>query len=74
MGVDKLFNLYQKYRNNLTNSKPSRFLADVNYKENTCIMYDAFEIENPWVDKLDANDDLKKVTKRIVTDINNGKY
>ncbi len=37
-------------------------------------MYDAFEIENPWVDKLDANDDLTKVTKRIVTDINNGRY
>ena len=35
-------------------------------------MYEDFEIENSWVDKLDAHDEL---TKRIVADINNdGKY
>ena len=31
-------------------------------------MYEDFEIENSWVDKLDAHDEL---TKRIVADINN---
>ena len=38
-------------------------------------MYEDFEIENSWVDKLDAHDELTKITKRIVVDINNdGKY
>jgi len=34
-------------------------------------VYEDFEIENSWVDKLDAHDELTKITKRIVADINN---
>jgi hypothetical protein len=31
-----------------------------------CIVYEDFEIENSWVDKLDAHDELTKITKRIL--------
>jgi DNA helicase II / ATP-dependent DNA helicase PcrA len=73
--MDKLFLTYaKKYKDNLKDSKPSRFLDDIQYKENSCIQFENYESEKPEIEELDIGDQLTKITKDIVTDINNARY
>jgi ATP-dependent exoDNAse (exonuclease V) beta subunit len=73
--MDKLYLTYaKKNRNNLTNSKPSRLLDDLKYTENSCIKYEVFDFEKPQVEELDASNEQTKITRKMVADINTGKY
>ena len=72
---EKLFITYAKrYNENVTDSKPSRFLAEVECKENQAIGFESITIDGVDLSQRDIEDRSVTVAKEIVADLKEGKY
>jgi DNA helicase-2/ATP-dependent DNA helicase PcrA len=67
---NRLTILYPKrYHSNTTDSQPSRFLVDINYKNNPNINFRIIKKENVLGSDTYKNDQQFKITKEIIADI-----
>ena len=71
----KLFITYAKrYNENVTDSKPSRFLLEVDYKLNPNVKFESVVMDNSDLARGDIEDESIAVAKEIVADLKEGKY
>jgi DNA helicase II / ATP-dependent DNA helicase PcrA len=71
----KLFLTYAKRCNdNISDSKPSRFLEEMDFKTNPRISFEIIDLDNSRVPLTTVDDYTLKITKGVVTDIMMGRY
>lgn len=72
---EKLFITYAKrYNENVTDSKPSRFLAEIEFKTNPHIRSESVTIEGDDLSVQDIEDESVAISKEILSDLRDGRY